>query len=324
MVESKALPEMGDSVEKVNDLLASLGYPYKLAVVSYDDLELLEKNARYMEAGTFQNLVQNLRRDGGLESVPFCWKRSDGKYEVLSGNHRVSAGVEAAKTGEIPGSCIILFTDKELSREERVAKQLAHNAIEGKDDQAILRELYEEIQNVELRYYSGIDDKELGALPEISLESLVMPNMDFAALSILFLPEEVEKIDSAFDDAKAMAGSSDAYHIVRLREYEKTLAALQTVKTAYNIKNSAVAFMVILEVFRAHQTDLEDGWLNEDPDSKQMVPLSTIFGDDQVPVGVAHELKKVVGRMTSRQEIEKGATIDALRIMAEQYLTSRK
>jgi hypothetical protein len=83
MVEQSALLEL----EAVNQALAATGQPFKLALVPLDQLRLLDKNARYMPHEMFQNLVENIKRDGGLSSVPFCW--FDGSvYHVLSGNHR--------------------------------------------------------------------------------------------------------------------------------------------------------------------------------------------------------------------------------------------
>ena len=45
---------------------------YKIATVDVKDLEFLEKNARYMTAEMFHNLVDNVKRDGCLSSMPLC------------------------------------------------------------------------------------------------------------------------------------------------------------------------------------------------------------------------------------------------------------
>jgi len=45
-----------------------------------------------------------------------------------------------------------------------VAIHLSHNAIAGQDDLAILRELFDEINDVALKEYSGLDDVVLGKL----------------------------------------------------------------------------------------------------------------------------------------------------------------
>lgn len=89
MVDQNAQQE----VDHVNDRLSKSGF--RIGIVPIGEFQHLEKNARYMTNEQFRNLVENIKRDGQLSSVPFCVK-VDGKYRVLSGNHRVMAAKEAA------------------------------------------------------------------------------------------------------------------------------------------------------------------------------------------------------------------------------------
>ena len=68
---------------------------FKIEEVEISQIHLIDKNARYMEQTDFRALVENIKRDGELSSVPFCVKYPDGHFTVVSGNHRV----EAAKDG---------------------------------------------------------------------------------------------------------------------------------------------------------------------------------------------------------------------------------
>ena len=67
----------------------------RFAYVPIDSLQLLEKNARVMRRGIYMTLVDNLKKDGRLESVPLCRPNGDGTYKVLSGNHRIMAAKDA-------------------------------------------------------------------------------------------------------------------------------------------------------------------------------------------------------------------------------------
>src|SRR5690606_18347494 len=93
-------------VERVNERLKETDSPFRVAVVNVDDLLLLEKNARYMTNAQFRNLVNNIKRDGGLSSVPFCVREGD-KFRVLSGNHRVMAAREAGLR-----EILIMYTER--------------------------------------------------------------------------------------------------------------------------------------------------------------------------------------------------------------------
>jgi hypothetical protein len=94
---------MADEV-RIAQLLDSLNSelggvtPYKLAAANPAELLPIDKNAHYMTKRVYDQLVANIKRDGNLSSMPFCWKRDDGKFVVLSGNHRV----EGAKGAGVP------------------------------------------------------------------------------------------------------------------------------------------------------------------------------------------------------------------------------
>jgi len=124
----------------------------RIATVALGQCDLADKNARFMKAEQYRRLVDNIRRDGCLTSVPFAVRQGD-RYTILSGNHRVRAARDAGLT-----EVLVLYSEREMSHQQQVAIQLSHNAIVGQDDLAILRELYDEINDVALKEYSGLDD----------------------------------------------------------------------------------------------------------------------------------------------------------------------
>lgn len=166
-----------------------MGQPYKLALVDPASLKELDKNAHYMTHEMFKNLVENIMQDGALASVPFCW--FDGTtYHTLSGNHRVKAALAAGVS-----RILILYDDRPLTRQERVAIQLSHNSINGRDDPAILKELWAEIDDLGLKYFAGLDDKQLERLADDQLKSMREAVLDYRSVMFLFLPEEVEALE---------------------------------------------------------------------------------------------------------------------------------
>src|ERR1051326_4675876 len=88
-----------DACEELNNLLHSNGVtPYKLAVVSPLSLIPAPLNAHYMDPATLATLTQNIRNDGNLASLPFCWRQVDDSppsYLIISGHHRVQAAQDA-------------------------------------------------------------------------------------------------------------------------------------------------------------------------------------------------------------------------------------
>lgn len=312
MVEEQPL----GNFEDINRTLQQLGYPYRLALVEYERLEFLQKNARYMTNEQFKNLTDNIKKDGALSSVPFCWLKPDGKFKVLSGNHRLQAGHSAGIS-----QFLILYTAKELSQQEQVSIQLSHNAIEGKDDPVILTELWKEIADVELKYYSGLDDKLMQELEKVSLAPLSEVNLDFRAISIVFLPEELERVKEAFANALKMV-SGDEVFLARMKEYDQMMDALAKTQASYDVKNIATSLMLILDLFQRHQTDLAEGWQEEAEPSKtrSWVPLASIFGTDLVPASAAQVIQKAAQRMMDSGEIAKKNLWQVIEYWAAEYL----
>jgi hypothetical protein len=309
----------GLDLSALNEALAAQGYPFKLAFVPLERLRLLDKNARFMSHEMFQNLVDNVQRDGGLSSVPFCWFDGD-VYHVLSGNHRV----KAAQTAGV-ASILILYDDRPLSRQEFVARQLSHNAIEGQDDPAILRELWREIEDVALKYYAGLDDKTLNLLADASIDSLAEARLDFRAVSFLFLPEEAERLREAFRKA-AETTIADEGWAARLDDFGRTLDALDKAKASFAIHNAATALMLVLDIFEAHQQDLAAGWLRPDDTvrHKGQVPIASVLGTDRIPSEVAWKLQQVAKRLQAKEKIGLDEQWKVIEALVDNYISSGK
>lgn len=299
----------------LNATLQQLGQPYKLALVGPASLKELDKNAHYMTHEMFKNLVENIKKDGALASVPFCW--FDGEaYHVLSGNHRVKAAVAAG----VP-RILILYDDRPLTRQERVAIQLSHNSINGKDDPAILKELWAEIDDLSLKYYAGLDDKQLEQLADAQLQSMREAVLDYKSVMFLFLPEEVEALENAFRRAVESTVCEEAV-AARLSEFSRLVDALDKAKASYAIKNHAVALSLVLDVFERHLTDLQPGWCNDGTAKhKGQVPLATVFGTDKVPARVGCLLKEACAKMMGQGLIESADAGRTLEVLAERFLT---
>ena len=255
---------MEDSaLSKVNEKLSPTSV--RMAVVPIAQCDFLEKNARFMRAEQYRLLVDNIRADGCLTSVPFAIRipgkidtttiagaasvpssPSGDRYKILSGNHRVKAAQDAGLT-EIP----VLYTDQELSHQKQVAIQLSHNAIAGQDDLAILRELYDEIADVTLKAYSGIDDVVLGRMDPPDLDPLSEKGLEYRIVSIAFLPEEVERAEAVFAKVLEQA-TGDVTWVNRRAEYDRFLDALTIAKAQAGIKNTATAFGLLLDLAEKH------------------------------------------------------------------------
>jgi hypothetical protein len=118
-----------------------------------------------------------------------------------------------------------------------------------------------ELESVEWRQYTGLDDKTLDLLEKVDVASLGEANLDFASVQFMFLPGELERAEAAFDAARSTA-TADERWVAGLEQYEPVLDALETSRAAYEIGNSATALGVILAVFERHVGELAEGWFD--------------------------------------------------------------
>ncbi|MGW2320087.1 ParB N-terminal domain-containing protein [Streptomyces sp. NPDC001680] len=279
-------------------------------------LTLLDVNARYLPHEQFRQLVANIKRDGHLTSTPLVWNdRDSGRLIVLSGNHRTLAAIEAGLT-----SIWWMQIDEPLPRQRQIALQLSHNAIVGQDDPAILKELYDELESVEWRQYTGLDDKALDLLEKVDVASLGEANLDFASVQLMFLPDELERAEAAFDAARSTA-SADQRWVAGLEQYEPVLDALETSRAAYKIGNTATALGVILAVFERHVGELAEGWFDAatgEPSRKGTAPLETVFGVREVPVETAAAVRVAVNRLVKDGSVPENEPWRVLEFLAAQ------
>ncbi len=292
----------------------------KTRIVRIDpkELRLIEVNARYMRHEEYRLLVNNIKRDGKLTSVPFACLDEDGKYLVLSGNHRTMAAIDAGLQ-----KIDVMVTDEKLTNQQRIAIQLSHNAIVGQDDPVILKQLYEELNEVDWKIYSGLDDVTLEMLDKVESYSLSEPNLDFRSVSVIFFPDELNEAQEVLDEALALAKGIHGTWLARHEEYDKWLDALDVAGAAAGIKNNATALKIVLDIFKEHIDDLAAYYEDETRSEKNWVPVSPLIKTNNIPLTAANTVKRALDKMQSRGEVTKNNLWQALEIWATDYLDNK-
>lgn len=284
------------------------------------DLKLLDVNARYMAQATYQQLVTNLRTDGVLTSAPLIYagdEYPEGGELVLSGNHRVMAAIDA---GIEDADCILILN--KLPKARQTAIQLSHNAIEGEDDLAILKQLYESIDDVDMRGYAGLDDKTLELLDKVDLDSLSEANLDFHTIQLVCLPPEA---DAARDALETIGRAADETWIAAYRDYEPLLDALASVHSAHNVGNVATALGLLIALAEQHLADLQEGYLTPEGDPKHSghVGLEVVFGSRTVPAATAAAMTKALRTAIDSGEVPSDKPWQLLDKMLADYMDVR-
>lgn len=144
-------------------------------------------------------------------------------------------------------SVLVLVIERELTRDEQVAIQLSHNAISGKDDPVLLKALWDEISDLEMKVYAGLDTESVRKLESMEFDSISEARLDFKAITFLFLPEEEAKLKEVLEKADGLF-SGDGVYLASRGHYDRVFEAVVKAKEGYNIVNSPTALMKLVEL----------------------------------------------------------------------------
>jgi len=250
-----------DQLQGANKLLATISRELygegelELRIVDPRKVKRIDLNARYMDKPVFDQLVDNLRRDQRMESVPLCHvvgtKDGEDVLECVSGNHRMEGAKESGLN-----RVLALVIPYKLDNSVKRAKQLSHNALVGKDDDQILLQVWQEIEAIEDQLYSGLDSELVKELESIEYSSLNPSSLRTESIALWFLPEEVEDFDELLDQATSVLSAKKIY-IAPMDAYKKLFTALMAAKKLGGVLNTAVAMMYLVDIAKSRLDEIQ-------------------------------------------------------------------
>ena len=241
-------------VESIRGKLADLNgliKPYQLAYVNpVRDCVFLDRNAHFMEKAMLDKLVANVAEDGFLSQLPFGMKQDDGRFLILSGNHRLKASIKA-KLDYI----LILYVDQ-LPKDKQIAYQLSHNALVGKDDVKMLKDIYSEIESLEGKQFSGLNGIEFIDVDGIKVNQINDADIELTEIKFLFVESRKNEVKSVLE-ALEKQKMDDNTSIV-IGSFEEFIRVMTEVKARYQIKSNTVAFSRMVDICLKHLEEVEN------------------------------------------------------------------
>lgn len=280
------------------------------------EITLLELNARYMNNDDYSKLVNNIKRDGKLTTVPFCCYELDGQIKVLSGNHRIMAAIDAGLQ-EVE----VMICKTNLSEEQKIAIQLSHNSIVGKDDDDILKQLFNKIESFDYKEYSGLTD-EFIEFCKTNEESLNIPSLQYQIINLMFLPSEIKELREFFSRSEELV-SKNEFLIASMNDYDAYSNLATDISKALCVKNPATVFLSIIELAQRHLDELKNIWI-EKSNENDYVPISTIIGRSDVKKEYAIKFDKVVQLLLDKKIIKKNERDKVLAVLSDYYINQDK
>lgn len=221
---------------------------WKIAKVSVSDIIYTSVNANIMSDKVMDRLTKNVGISG-LSSTITCYKRGDGKYVVISGNHRLRAAI----ANNLSYVFVIYADESELSDDEIKAIQLSHNSIHGEDDKGILKSIFDSIQSVDFKDFSFIDYEELSRI-SVDIPSLT-PISETYSVNLILFKDDVNSIKELLGIIEDNIGSNELILMSGNEDENKYIEVMTSIKKKYNIKSVNIAFSKLLELALSKLSD---------------------------------------------------------------------
>lgn len=78
--------------------------------------------------------------------------------------------------------------------------------------------------------------------------------------------------------------------------------------------------MKLLDVFYRHQEDLAEGWETDESKRVQWIPISSVLGEDCLPIEEAKVFNRTVQLMMDSGQLKKKEKHKAIKLLCEKYL----
>lgn len=302
--QSKSVQIEGCSV------IYDMGSGLVIAKVQIDKVKEQDINARIMKNEMQDQLTANIMKRGQLESLPF-FVLNDGKLEIISGHHRVKSA-RAAGLKEI----IAIIDVSGLTRSQIAAKQLAHNAISGFDDDSTLREIVKMITDVDDMIESFVG-KDIMEEPLEKYDKMLSPavQFDFKNVTFSFLPHQVQDMDALIKNLEITAPE-----IIGVAPYEQCKSFVETLSRYQkftDIRNIGAAVHSMIQ--NANERMNEVGFNEEE----EWTYLAKLFGSNAVPGESAKVIQQAIKKAEKEGTVTSKNRWQLIEYLCADYLSGR-
>ena len=291
-------------------VIYDMGSGLVIAKVQIDKVKEQDINARVMKNEMQDQLTANISKRGQMESLPFLVLK-DGKLEIVSGHHRIKSA-RAAGLKEI----VVIVDVSGLTRSQIAAKQLAHNAISGFDDDSTLREIVKMITDVDDMIESFVG-KDIMEEPLEQYEKMLSPaiQFDFKNVTFSFLPHQVQDMDTLIKSLETTASE-----IIGVAPYEQCKSFVETLSKYQkftDIRNVGAAIHSMVQ--NANERMNEVGFNEEE----EWTYLAKLFGSNAVPGESAKVIQQAIKKAEKEGTVTSKNRWQLIEYLCADYLSGR-
>lgn len=286
----------------MSEVMLELGSGLEIWKVHVDELREQNINARSMSKPMFDRLSQNIGESNRLESLPFV-ALVDGHLEIVSGHHRTRA-LRSAGMSEL--YAIVDVTG--LSRDSIKAKQLAHNSLQGEDNEQIVQEIYQSIMDADVKLEAFVDKEFDTSIDKVKIHDIAV-NFDYKQVLLTFLPTERELLEKV---ATEIETTHDGLHLADKAMFEPFVKIINKVGDEYDIRSVSTAL--------SKMSEITANYLGMETPEEEAVAIRDLFKTAYVPTDTADKLQEAINLMKDNKQIDNKDLWLALDILVDNYL----
>lgn len=292
------------------EMIYDMGSGLIIAKVQLDKVKEQDINARVMKNEMQDQLTANIKNRGQLESLPL-FALVDDKIEIISGHHRVKSA-RAAGMKEI----LAIMDVSNLSRSKIAAKQLAHNAISGFDDDSTLKEIVKMITDVDDMIESFVG-KDILEEPLDQYEKLLSPEIqfDFKNITFTFLPHQLNDLDAL---VKSLETASP--EVIGVASYEQCKSFVETLSRYQKFTDIRNVGAAIHSMIQNATEKMDAVGFNEDED---WTYLAKLFGSNAVPGSSAGVIQQAIKKAEKEGTVTSKNRWQLIEYLCADYLGGR-
>lgn len=303
--------EQSESIQSEGcSVIYDMGSGLVIAKVQIDKVKEQDINARVMKNEMQDQLTANILKRGQLESLPFLVLK-DGKLEIVSGHHRIkSARVAGLK------EIVVIVDVSGLSRSQIAAKQLAHNAISGFDDDSTLREIVKMITDVDDMIESFVG-KDIMEEPLEAYDKMLSPaiQFDFKNVTFSFLPHQVKDMDALIKSLETTASE-----IIGVASYEQCKGFVETLSRYQKFTDIRNVGAAIHSMIQNANEKMDGVGFNED---EEWTYLAKLFGSNAIPGESAKVIQQAIKKAEKEGTVTSKNRWQFIEYLCADYLSGR-
>lgn len=282
--------------------MLDIGQGLEIWKVDIDELREQDINARAMSKPMFDRLTTTIKNDKRLESLPFC-ALTDKGIEIVSGHHRTRA-YRAAGLKEL----FAIVDTTGLSRDKIKAKQLAHNSIQGEDNEQIVQQIYQSIQNADVKLEAFIDKDFDIEMEKVKVNDIIV-DIDYRTVLLTFLPTEKEHFEKIVSELNLQYGEM---YLAEKERFKDFVDIINKIDEEYDIRSVATALNKM--------TEITAEYLGKGVPAEEAKALRDIFKTAYIPAEPAEIIEQALEKMKEDGNITNKNIWQALEYWAADYL----